>query len=170
MENNVGKVETPVTDEAVQPTETADMQEDAEVNEILRRAANAGVTLSTEGAMDEIAADLTEHIMTDEQALRDFVNHTSRDQKKRTMGQKFFQAVREFINKVKRIFKGDRKTMDQAAQDAFGATVEQLEKAEQLWQEAYRAAEKNAEEQKTKTPLRRTAKSMRKRQTDFGIP
>ena len=36
--------------------------------------------------------------------------------------------------------------MDQAARDEFGTTIAQLEKAEQLWKEAYRAAEKTANE------------------------
>ena len=113
------------------------------VEQYQARAARDNVYLTAELAMDEIAADFTERILTDEKALNDFVNHASKNNDTRTMGQKFFQAVREFINKVKRIFKGDRKKMDQAAREQYGTTIEQLEKAEALWKEAYRAAEEN---------------------------
>ena len=135
------------------------------------RAANAGVRLTTEDAMDEIAADFTERILTDEKALHDFVNHTSQDQQTRTMGQKFFQAVREFIDKVKRIFKGDRKKMDQAAMDEFGATVAQLEKAEKLWKQAYRAAEQNVKdtgEQQSRMVVETQAASIKDQAMEFS--
>lgn len=104
--------------------------------------------------MDEIAANFTEHILTDEAALNDFVSHVTQSAEHRSMGQRFFQAVREFIDKVKRVFKGDRARMDAAAQDEFGVTIAQLEKAEKLWKEAYQAAEARAqnEQQAQKTP------------------
>jgi len=104
------------------------------------RAARSGVSLSTEEAMDEIAADFTELILTDENALRDFVNESNKSESSRSMAEKFFEAVREFVQKIKRAFKGDKAKMDAAAQKEFGATVEQLERAEQLWKEAYKAA------------------------------
>lgn len=110
------------------------------------RAAEAGVALSTEQAMDEIAADFTEKILTDKKSLHDFVNSAKESVENRTRVQKFFDAVREFINKIKRVFNGDKAKMDKAARDQFGATVEQLENAERLWKEAYRAAEKNVSE------------------------
>ena len=115
------------------------------VEQYQARAARDNVYLTAELAMDEIAADFTERILTDEKALNDFVNHASKNNDTRTMGQKFFHAVREFINKVKRIFKGDRKKMDKAAQEQYGTTIAQLEKAEALWKEAYRAAEERAQ-------------------------
>ena len=103
------------------------------------------VNLTTEQAMDEIAADFTERILTDEKALNDFVSHVTKSEEHRTMGQKFFQAVREFIDKVKRIFKGDEAKMDEAAKEEYGVTIEQLEKAEQLWKQAYKAATERAQ-------------------------
>lgn len=110
------------------------------------RAANSGVTLSTEASMDEIAADFTERILTDEDSLRQFVSDMSQTKQNRTVAQKFFDAVRNFIEKVKRVFNGDKSKMDAAAVDEFGATVEQLEKAEKLWQDAFRSARDAAQE------------------------
>lgn len=111
-----------------------------------KQASEGRVDLDVGDAMDEIAAHVAERILTDEKALSDFVNHvtTSKDSATRRMGEKFFQAVREFISKVKRLFKGDKAKMDRAARSEFGATIEQLERAEQLWKEAYRAAENEA--------------------------
>lgn len=103
------------------------------------RAANAGVSLTAEQAMDEIAADFTEKILRDEKALQDFARDMSQTKEKRTVAQKFFEAVRNFIDKVKKAFKGNKTKMDEAAMEQFGATVAQLEKAEKLWKEAYKA-------------------------------
>ena len=109
-------------------------------------ASNGAVDLTTETAMDEIAAHYAERILTDEDALNDFVNHVTRseDHQTRSMGQKFFEAVQNFIDKVKRLFKGNQQKMDAAAQGEFGTTIAQLEHAEQLWKEAYRAVEQSA--------------------------
>ena len=41
---------------------------------------------------------------------------------------------------TEKAFKGDKAKMDKAAQEQFGATIEQLEKAEKLWKEAFSAA------------------------------
>ena len=111
-----------------------------------RDASGGKVSLDTESAMDEMAANFTEKILTDEDAMRSFVEHVTKTEEHRTMGQKFFQAVREFIDKLKRVFQGDKAKMDAAAQEQFGATIDQLEKAEALWKEAYRAAEQHAQE------------------------
>lgn len=107
------------------------------------------VNLNTEEAMDEIAANFTEKILTDEKALNDFVNLVTQSPEHRTMGQKFFQAVRDFIDKIKSVFKGNKSKMDAAAQEEFGATVDQLEKAEQLWKDAFKAATQNAQTAET---------------------
>ncbi len=115
------------------------------VEKYQKNAAKAGVTLTTEQAMDEIAADYTEKILTDETALREFAQSMSQTAEKRSVAQKFFDAVRRFVQKVKSAFKGDRARMDAAAQREFGATVEQLERAESLWKEAFAEAAKAAE-------------------------
>lgn len=107
------------------------------------------INLNTEEAMDELASNFTERILTDEKALNDFVNHITSSAENMTMGQKFFQVVREFIDKVKAVFNGDRSKMDAAAQKEFGATISQLEKAERLWKNAYAAAAKRAQKSGT---------------------
>ena len=106
------------------------------------------VSLSVEEAMDELAASFAEQILTDEKALREFVNDTVKSEDTRTMAQKFFDAVRDFIKKVKAIFKGDRAKMDAAAREEYGATIAQLEKAEQLWKQAYTAATRAVQNEK----------------------
>ena len=137
-----------------------------------RDASGGNVNLTTEEAMDEMAANFTEKIFTDEKALNDFVNDVTQKPEHRTMGQKFFQAVREFIDKVKRIFKGDKAKMDDATQEQFGATVSRLEKAEALWKKAYHASEKNAQEisQKAQKNTDQAAGNVRFSLKDQKIP
>lgn len=113
-----------------------------------RNASRGKVNLSTEAAMDEMAANLTEKILTDEKALNDFVHHVTQSEETMTLGQKFFQAVRDFLEKIRKLFNGNKAKMNEAAQEEFGATISQLERAEQLWMEAYRAAEKKAQSAK----------------------
>lgn len=102
------------------------------------------IDLDVESAMDEIAADMTRAILSDEKALRRFIDHAKTSKANMNMANKFFQAVREFINKVKATFGGNRQKMDEATRDEFGLTLEQLERAESLWKEAYRASEMSA--------------------------
>ena len=54
-------------------------------------------------------------------SLNDIANKLSSD-----------DSVRNFINKVKSVFKGNKTAMDEAAVNEFGATVAELEKAEKL--------------------------------------
>lgn len=109
---------------------------------------DGNVRLTAEEAMDEIAANFTEKILTDEKVLHDFVTEASKSEETRTMAQKFFDAVREFIQKIKAVFNGDKAKMDAAAKQEFGTTIEQLERAEQLWKETYTAATKAAQSAK----------------------
>jgi len=104
-------------------------------------AADNDVNLTTEQAMDEIAADFTEKILHDEKELRDFVSHNDK-----TVVQKFFDAVREFIDKVKKAFKGNKAQMDRASFEAFGATVAELERAEKLWKDTLKATEQRVKQ------------------------
>ena len=114
-----------------------------------RRAyAEQGVNLTTEEAMDEIAADFTEYILTDEATLRQFINDHVNDKNKRNVAQRFFDSVRNFINKVKNIFKGNKAAMDEAAVNEFGATVAELEKAEKLWKDTLKATQEKTNEAK----------------------
>lgn len=102
--------------------------------------ASAGQNLSVEEAMDEIVADYTEQIIKDEKTLNEFISKGEK-----SVVQKFFDSVREFINRVKKAFKGDKTKMDAAAEETYGATISELERAEQLWLDALKATKKKAE-------------------------
>lgn len=106
--------------------------------------ASAGQNLSVEEAMDEIVADYTEQIIKDEKVLNEFISKGEK-----SVVQKFFDSVREFINRVKKAFKGDKTKMDAAAEETYGATISELERAEQLWLDALKATKKKAEKAKT---------------------
>lgn len=113
-----------------------------------RQVSGGRVSLAVEEAMDEIAANYTEKILRDEKTLHDFVTDMSETEKKRSVGQKFFDAVHEFLRKLKEHFgkgKKARAKMDAEAVDAFGATVSELERAERLWKKAYGEAVQAAE-------------------------
>ena len=102
--------------------------------------ASAGQNLSVEEAMDEIVADYTEQIIKDEKVLNEFISKGEK-----SVVQKFFDSVREFINRVKKAFKGDKTKMDAAAEETYGATISELERAEQLWLDALKATKKKAD-------------------------
>lgn len=102
-------------------------------------ASEGDVDLTTEEAMDEAVAHFAEKILSDEKAMNDFVREVSKTQETRTWAQKFFDAVRDFVEKVKKVF-GKGAKADQAVLDEYGLTVEQFEKAEKLWKDAIRAA------------------------------
>lgn len=113
-----------------------------------RKGSGGTVSLDVEAAMDEIAANFTERILTDEKALHDFVTDMSQTEEKRSIGQKFFDAVHAFLQKIKEHFgkgKNAKAKMDAEAEKAFGATVSELERAEKLWKKAYSDAVQAAE-------------------------
>ena len=96
-----------------------------------REISGGTVNLAVEEAMDEIAANYTEKILRDEKTLHDFVREMSQTEEKRSVGQKFFDAVHAFLQKIKEHFgkgKKARAKMDAEAVDAFGATVAELER------------------------------------------
>lgn len=82
-----------------------------------RRYAEAGVELDSEAAMDEIAADYAQDLMIDEAMIRRVVADD------RTLAQKFVDAIKDLIGRVKSVFTGS----EQKAQ------VRQLEQARDLW-------------------------------------
>ena len=82
-----------------------------------RRYAEAGIELDAEAAMDEIAADYAQDLMIDEAMIRRVVADN------RTLAQKFVDAIKDLIGKVKSVFTGS----EQKAQ------VRQLEQARDLW-------------------------------------
>ena len=65
----------------------------------------------------------------------------------RTAAQKLLDSLKEFLNKVRGLFTG--KYRDMAAQEAYGKDFTELEAVAQKWQEAFDAAERQAERAKT---------------------
>ena len=98
------------------------------------RYAQSGVNLTTEQAMDEIAADFTESLTVDPSRFDTLA------QEHRSVARRVLDALRDFISKVKALFKG-RSDQDQAAMSEYGVSMETLERAAQLWEEALRAGQ-----------------------------
>ena len=97
------------------------------------RYADSGVNLTTEQAMDEIAADFTEALTEDPEQFRKLAREN------KTVAQKLLNAIRDFIAKVKSLFKG-KTAQNQASADALGVDLSTLEEAARLWGEALEAA------------------------------
>ena len=98
------------------------------------RYAQSGVNLTTEQAMDEIAADFTEALTVDPSRFDTLA------QEHRSVARRVLDALRDFISKVKALFKG-RSDRDRAAMSEYGVSMEALERAAQLWEEALRAGQ-----------------------------
>lgn len=94
----------------------------------------AGVTLTQEEAMDEIAADFTAKMINDANLFGRFAD------KNRSAAGKLLDGLKAFISRVKTLFTG--KARDKAAQEAYGKNFADLQKVADLWQTAYdKAAE-----------------------------
>ena len=104
-------------------------------------AERAGVTLTQDEVMDEIAADFAGRMIEDTDLFAQFAKDN------RTAAQKLLDSLKEFIAKVKAMFTG--KSRDNAAMDAYGKTFGELEDIAQKWQAAFDAAERQAERAKT---------------------
>lgn len=93
----------------------------------------AGVTLTQEEAMDEIAADFTAEMLNDADLFERFAA------KNRTAAKTLLDRLKEFISKVKNLVASKR---NKAAQEAYGKNFAELQKIADLWQTAYdKAAE-----------------------------
>lgn len=92
----------------------------------------AGVTLTQEEAMDEIAADFTAKMINDTDLFGRFAD------KNRSAAGKLLDGLKAFISRVKTLFTG--KARDKAAQEAYGENFDKLQKVAELWQKAYDAA------------------------------
>lgn len=93
----------------------------------------AGVTLTQEEAMDEIAADFTAEMLNDADLFERFAA------KNRTTAKTLLDRLKEFISKVKGLVASKR---NKAAQEAYGKNFAELQKIAALWQTAYdKAAE-----------------------------
>ena len=107
------------------------------------RYARAGVELSEEAALDEAAADFTEAMTEDPALFRRLAEENPGPA--RTL----VEAVKTFLRKIKSVFQGSRHRQDQAAAEAYGVTVRQLEQAAKLWEKALTASSRTAQAQKT---------------------
>ena len=112
------------------------------VAEYMVRAEDAGVKLTQEEAMDEIAADFTHDMMENGNLFEDFAKEN------RSGAKKLLDALKAFIAKVKSLFRS-KTAQDRAAQDAYGKSMAELEQCVALWQKAYDAAGKQAQKAKT---------------------
>lgn len=108
------------------------------VAEYMAKAEDAGVKLTQEEAMDEIAADFTRDMMENGNLFEDFAKEN------RSAAKNLLDALKAFIAKVKSLFHS-RAAQDRAAQDAYGKSMAQLEQCAALWQKAYDAAGKQAQ-------------------------
>ena len=107
------------------------------------RYAKAGVELSEEAALDEAAADFTEAMTEDPALFRRLAEENPGPA--RTL----VEAVKTFLRKIRSVFQGNRHRQDQAAAEAYGVTVRQLEQAAKLWEKALTASSRTAQAQKT---------------------
>ena len=107
------------------------------------RYARAGVELSEEAALDEAAADFTEAMTEDPALFRRLAEENPGP------ARKLVEAVKTFLRKIKSVFQGSRHRQDQAAAEAYGVTVRQLEQAARLWEKALTASSRTAQAQKT---------------------
>lgn len=107
------------------------------VQRYMEAAERAGVTLTQDEVMDEIAADFAGRMIEDTDLFAQFAKDS------RTAAQKLLDGLKEFIAKVKAMFTG--KARDNAAMDAYGKTFGELEDIAQKWQAAFDAAERQAE-------------------------
>ena len=108
----------------------------------MAKAEEAGVKLTQEEAMDEIAADFTRDMMENGNLFEDFAKEN------RSAAKKLLDALKAFIAKVKSLLRS-KTAQDRAAQDAYGKSMAELEQCVALWQKAYDAAGKQAQKAKT---------------------
>lgn len=102
----------------------------------------AGVKLTQEEAMDEIAADFTMRMIEDGGLFEDFAREN------RSEAGKLLDALKAFVQKVKALFRG-KEARDNAAREAYGTDMATLEECVARWQKAYDAAGKQAQNAKT---------------------
>lgn len=105
-------------------------------------AEEAGVKLTQEEAMDEIVADFTRDMMANGKLFENFAKEN------RPAAKRMLDALKAFIEKIKALFRG-KETRDAAAQSAYGKDMAELEACAALWQKAYDAAAKQAQNAKT---------------------
>lgn len=113
------------------------------VEEIKARYAESGINLTTEQAMDEVAAEFTEAMVKDGKLFRDLA------QDNRSVARKMLDAIRDFIRRVKAAFRGDAAAQNSAAMEKYGVDMKTLEEAARMWNEALNEAKATAAAAKT---------------------
>jgi hypothetical protein len=109
------------------------------VEEIKDRYARHGVNLTTEQAMDEVAAEFTEAMVKDGKLFQDLA------QDNRSVARKVLDAIRDFIRRVKSAFRGDVQAQNSAAMEQYGVDMKTLEEAARLWNKALKEASASAQ-------------------------
>ncbi len=89
------------------------------VQQLQEQYARHGVQLTDEEALDEVAANFTEKLLTDSESIRQLIDT------KPTLADRFFAALRELLQRL------------------TGRVDPKLKQAEKLWTEAYQAAKGN---------------------------
>lgn len=120
-------------DYAVQAVGEAEGGTEFAVETRRRLYAQNGINLTTEQAMDEIAANFTRNMLEDSDL---FENLARTD---RSLARRVLDALKDFIRRVNEAF-SSRSRQNQAARSAYGVDMSTLEEAARLWQAAYDAA------------------------------
>ena len=107
------------------------------VDQYRDRYAKAGVELSTEEAMDEIAADYTRRMVEQPELFEQM----ARDD--RSLARRVLDALLDFLERIRARF-SSQQSRNEASQAAYGADLKTLEEAARLWQRAYDAASRQA--------------------------
>ena len=100
---------------------------DAYVRGVMENRARAGLEISEDAAMDEIAADFAANLLVDEKAVRRLAGEN------RGLLKRMLDALREFIARVKTALGGKG-----------SAQTEELEQAAALWQRALETSARNS--------------------------
>ncbi len=109
-----------------------------------------GKTISWEAILDEAAAEYTGYILNSPETINQFIDDArsgkliegGTTEQNMNVVKRLWQSIKNFIEKVKKLFKGDKKAQDKAAKDAFGMPMSELEKARDLLGKAFVESEK----------------------------
>ncbi len=92
--------------------------------------------LSSEEAMDEIAADYTTRFLKDTKLFAQFVGQGERN---RRIGRKLIDALRAVLKKIRETF-SSQAARDAAAMERLGTDFQEAQEALRLWEKAYAQA------------------------------
>lgn len=109
---------------------------DAYIQAKITAAAQNGERLTVAEAREEIASDFTEYLMTDEKAIRRFVEAHSATPEGRNLIQTILDGIRRIIASIREALGGSKVTVDEAEASRLKLTLETMQKAEKLWKAA----------------------------------